>query len=189
VVLDINYRNTTEIVEFARRLVAQDEYADIEGSSARGDVPTSVPRTGPKPCVAWCHDWTTVAFAMESRIHLAASEIGTSFGDVAVLCATNRSVDRVTKHLEGAGIPTVSLLAYTGKPVDAVKVGTIKRAKGLEFKHVLIPDIHRDQTGSTAPEDDADRERWTLSRRELYVAMTRARDGLWVAIEDPQRII
>ena len=28
--------------------------------------------------------------------------------------------------------------------------------------------------------DDTDRERWDLTRRELYVALTRARDGLWV---------
>ena len=33
-------------------------------------------------------------------------------------------------------------------------------------------------------DDDGARERWDLSRRELYVAMTRARDGLWVGISN-----
>jgi len=32
------------------------------------------------------------------------------------------------------------------------------------------------------PADDTERERWDLTRRELYVAMTQARDGLWVGI-------
>ncbi|WP_246046153.1 ATP-binding domain-containing protein [Rarobacter faecitabidus] len=30
--------------------------------------------------------------------------------------------------------------------------------------------------------DEATREKETLLRRELYVAMTRARDGLWVGV-------
>ena len=66
----------------------------------------------------------------------------------------------------------------------SAKVGTIKRAKGLEFKQVLIPDIRREHTITQPPTDETDRERWDLTRRELYVAMTRARDGLWVGISN-----
>lgn len=47
---------------------------------------------------------------------------------------------------------------------------------------MLIPDVARAQTSGTAPADDAEHERWDLTRRELYVAMTRARDGLWVGV-------
>lgn len=66
---------------------------------------------------------------------------------------------------------------------DAVKVGTVKRAKGLEFKHVLVPDARPGLVdGSAAPEDEGERERWELELRELYVAVTRARDGLWVGV-------
>ena len=41
--------------------------------------------------------------------------------------------------------------------------------------------------GGAPPQDGAERERWEprrreLRRRELYVGMTRARDGLWVAV-------
>jgi len=64
-----------------------------------------------------------------------------------------------------------------------VKVGTIKRAKGLEFKQVLMADVEVDWIGEAdAPTVGAERERWELRRRELYVAMTRARDGLWVGV-------
>ncbi len=49
-----------------------------------------------------------------------------------------------------------------GIPVDAIKVGTLKRAKGLEFKHVLLPDVRADQLGGAEPpEDGAERERWS----------------------------
>ena len=77
----------------------------------------------------------------------------------------------------------VKLDKYDGSRADAAKVGTIKRAKGLEFKQVVVADVDRSLlAGATPPEDDAPRERWELARRELYVGMTRARDGLWVGV-------
>ena len=82
-----------------------------------------------------------------------------------------------------AGLPVVELTEYDGAVVDAIKIGTIKRAKGLEFKHVLMADVPANaHAGAKPPEDGADRERWELRRRELYVGMTRARDGLWVGV-------
>jgi len=39
-----------------------------------------------------------------------------------------------------------------------------------------------DVAGALPPEGGAERERWELRRRELYVGMTRARDGLWVGV-------
>lgn len=119
---------------------------------------------------------------MVERIKSVTREIGTGTGDVAVLCATKRRATNAAAALTAAGLPTISLEDYTGAAVDAIKVGTIKRAKGLEFKQVLIPDVSIEQTSGTPPTDDAEHERWDLSRRELYVAMTRARDGLWVGV-------
>ena len=84
----------------------------------------------------------------------------------------------------------VSAVEYQGGMVrvalansDAVKVGTIKRSKGLEFTEVLVVRTppHLVQAGVVDP-DEAAAERRLLQRRELYVAMTRAREGLWVGV-------
>ncbi|MCS5488298.1 hypothetical protein NY588_14340 [Curtobacterium flaccumfaciens pv. beticola] len=94
--------------------------------------------------------------------------VGTSRGDVGVLVATNRQVDEVTATLRSAGVPVVSLKDYDGKPVDAVKVGTIKRAKGLEFKQVLLAHVPaRLLAPVTGDQSEAARERRELDRREL----------------------
>jgi len=182
IVLDVNYRNTAEIVAFAQQLVSSDEFADIEGVIARGDLPASVPRRGRQPVITLYEDWQQTSRAMLDRIRTVSCEVGTGLGDVAVLCTTRRAARLVTESLKTARLPTISLEDYSGSPVDAVKVGTIKRAKGLEFKQVLIPDVPRAQTVGIPPADEAEHERWDLSRRELYVAMTRARDGLWVGV-------
>lgn len=182
VVLDINYRNTAQIVNFARRLVAEDEYADIEGVLARGDVPSSVPRAGSDPVISHCANRRELNETMVDRVRSVTRDIGTGLGDVAVLCITRKSATDATAALLAAGFPVVNLEEYSGVPIVAVKVGTIKRAKGLEFKQVLIPDIRPQHTVTEPPIEDTERERWDLARRELYVAMTRARDGLWVGI-------
>ncbi len=182
VVLDINYRNTAQIVNFAQRLVDGDEYADIDGVLARGDVPSSIPRTGAEPFIARCTGRRELHRALVAHVRAVTREIGTGVGDVAVLCISRYAARDAARALEEAGFPVVDLEKYTGVPVDAVKVGTIKRAKGLEFKQVLIPDIRSEHTVTEPPADDTARERWDLARRELYVAMTRARDGLWVGV-------
>ncbi|MBO1031394.1 UvrD-helicase domain-containing protein [Tessaracoccus sp. SD287] len=182
VVLDVNYRNTAQIVSFAQRLVDGSEYADIEGVVSQGDRPSSVPRSGPEPVISRFSGWRQMNEAMLARIADVTKEVSTGLGDVAVLCLTRRSAQAAATVLQKAGVPVVELEKYTGKPVDAVKVGTIKRAKGLEFKQVLIPDIRQNQTSMQPPAAESAFERWELTRRELYVAMIRARDGLWVGI-------
>ena len=183
VVLDINYRNTAEILAFASRLVDGDEFADIEGVVGRGDRPVSVVRAGPVPTHVRCASWAERDRLVVERVRAVTREVGTGLGDVGVLCLTSRGVAAVSDALRRAGLPVVLLTDYDGAAAEAVKVGTVKRAKGLEFKHVLIADASDDDApGAAPPEDAAERERWELRRRELYVGMTRARDGLWVGV-------
>lgn len=181
-VLDVNYRNTAEILQFASMLVADDEFADIEGATARGDRPTQVHRRGPKPVYVRCANPTDRERRMVARVQEVVRQVGTGYGDVGVLSSSRRGVDEATAALTAAGIPVVNLERYDGVPVDAVKVGTIKRAKGLEFKQVLLVDVWASWfTQKPEQLDEVERERREFRLREMYVAMTRARDGLWVA--------
>lgn len=62
-----------------------------------------------------------------------------------------------------------------------MEIGTFKRAKGLEFKYVLLPGLEDGPVKPWAGEsDESYRERAERMRRELFVGMTRARDGLWL---------
>lgn len=184
VVLDINYRNTAEILQAAARIVDGDEFTDIEGADQVGDGTQRVSRHGPAPVFARYASKSAHDEALVDRVGAVTREVGTGLGDVGVLCRTNFQANAAQRSLTAAGITTVMLTAYNGKTIDAVKVGTIKRAKGLEFKQVLLPWTRtalltpaavRDPDGS-----EALLERHERDRRELYVAMTRARDGLWV---------
>ncbi|MET4638015.1 UvrD-helicase domain-containing protein [Mycetocola sp. 2940] len=193
VVMDTNYRNTAEVVAFANAMIAGDQFTDIEGTDQRADATKLVPRHGSAPVVVTCETVADHDFAMVNRIRAVASEVGTSFGDIGILGLTNATVDLVERACRAAGIPTVDLEKYDGRTIDAVKIGTVKRAKGLEFKQVLVPRLRTSQLYSNVrgPQpaeaaaiaiNDIVRERDERDRRELYVAMTRARDGLWVGV-------
>ncbi|MBF4582000.1 UvrD-helicase domain-containing protein [Curtobacterium sp. VKM Ac-2865] len=181
VVLDVNHRNTAEILDFAKQMVAGDQYVDIEGVDGAGDTVSAVTRSGPAPGVHRFADRAAHDAALLARVDEVLRLVGTGRGDIGILTATNPQADKVAAALDAAGVPTVSLKHYAGKSSDMVRVGTIKRAKGLEFKQVLLPHVPA-KLLADAPDTEsvAARERRELDRRELYVGMTRARDGLWV---------
>ncbi len=188
VVLNVNYRNTAEILQAAARIVDGDEFTDIEGADQLGDGTQRVSRHGTPPVFA---RFTTDAAhheALVAHVRSVTREVGTGIGDVAVLCRTNAGVAAATRALATASLPTVQLKDYAGVPVEAVKVGTIKRAKGLEFKQVLLPRVDESLLTPSAVRDpdgsESLLERHERDRRELYVGMTRARDGVWVGSVD-----
>ncbi len=187
VVLTRNYRNTAEIADFAALLVRDDRHVDLEGAPAVADA-AHTPRRGPRPVHTVfpsraVHDKSLVERVRRIAAEAEESGRGVRLGDIGVLALYDWHAKEAAEALEEAGIPTVDLADYDGTPVDAVKVGTIKRAKGLEFAEVLVVRTppYLLQAGP-ATLDDAAEERTALQRRELFVAMTRARDGLWVGV-------
>ena len=96
-----------------------------------------------------------------------------------------RAIGHYQRLLERAGISVCLLEHYDGRPVDAVKLGSYRRAKGLEFKSVYLPErdaalANSSRTPPDAQASETERERNELARSQLFVAMTRARDVLWL---------
>jgi superfamily I DNA/RNA helicase len=168
-VLRSNYRNAAEILELASRVVADDSFFDLEGDISQGMHQLEVRRR-----------------ALVTQILDTRATLDIAHGDMAVLAFKRADVAHYRGVLERAGIPTVELTEYDGVSTDRVKVGTFKRAKGLEFKYVLLPGLNDRSAKPWAGEsDESFRERAERMRRELFVGMTRARDGLWLGYLSP----
>ena len=184
-VLRTNYRNTAEILEVAARVVAADKYDDLEGLPAEGSREVEIQRRGGQATTVRTRDKHSLEVALVTQIQDAMARLGIAAGDMAVLCQTRRELAHYAHVLERAELPYIDLLEYDGTTSDRVKIGTFKRAKGLEFKFVLLPGLRE---GLPAPwpgeSGDSYRERAERERRELYVGMTRARDGLWLGYLD-----
>jgi superfamily I DNA/RNA helicase len=182
-VLRTNYRNSKEILDAALELVAKDDFEDIDGlrTPGRRDIDLTyydgrVHRVV-TPTVA-VHDQAL----HDSLLALPSSERA----DAAVLCPSMRAIGHYRRLLAQAGIEVRLLEHYDGRPVEAVKLGSYRRAKGLEFKRVYLPQHDAASTHESAASETT-REREELARSRLFVAMTRARDVLWLGSVRPDR--
>ncbi|SOD63650.1 UvrD-like helicase C-terminal domain-containing protein [Streptomyces zhaozhouensis] len=180
-VLRTNYRNSKEILDAALAVVADDPFEDIDGlrTPGRRDVDLTY------------HDGQVVRVVKASTAEHDQALLDAlralppdARRDSAVLCASVRAISHYQRLLDRAGMRVCLLEHYDGNPVEAVKLGSYHRAKGLEFKRVFLPD--HDATAHVGVRDsqeeisDTVRERRELSRSRLFVAMTRARDVLWL---------
>ena len=183
VVLGTNYRNTAEILRFAESLLVDDDFVDIEGARKSAVDDVVVARSGPAPLLVRFSNRAAHDMEIPRRVRALVDD-GVRYGDIGILALTTFGVRAAIASLQKANIPVLELTHYDGKPVDAVKVGTIKRAKGLEFDQVLLVQVPSTllpgEHDLISPEEGAAAEHTELQKRELYVAMTRARDALWI---------
>lgn len=163
-----SYRSTDEIMQAVGSL-GRDLSAEDYGEDGLASLASSTVRRGSKPVLRRFssleeeEDWWIK--------NLAEADDPDSIG---LLLPTNKAVDMWTARLRAAGIPSLDLSKWKGRPTPGVKVGTYHRSKGLEFKRVVLPGL--DDTFPWAHGDDTDGI--LLQGSTLYVAMSRARDSL-----------
>nr|WP_274387701.1 UvrD-helicase domain-containing protein [Salsipaludibacter albus] len=193
-VLRVNYRNPEEVDAFAWSLVSGSSYEDLDGEPQPGtrEETTLVRQGGEVEATGFDsldeHDMTLIA-----RIDELARRGDTGPGDIAVLVPTNAMVTEYASRIEGLGLRTQKLQQYDGVTNELVKVGTYQRAKGLEFKRVFVPRLDADGLNDHPfeGEDETSRhERMELIRRQVFVAVTRARDGVWAGwVSEPSELL
>ncbi|QRP44628.1 hypothetical protein [Amycolatopsis sp. FDAARGOS 1241] len=102
-------------------------------------------------------------------------------GHTALITFSKHDADERRRLLEGSGIATQSLEHHTGASDDRMKVGTVHRAKGPDFR--AVPAVQfppRDAANSDAARQEAKE----LRSRQRLVAATRARDFPWWGVVD-----
>ena len=183
--LRINYRTTFEILKFGLQVLGEAEFDDLDEGSDRQDL-------------AGYHSFlhgsppTLVGERSTQAQHVALAEQirqwidnGVSEEDVAVCARSGPLVDGAVQALKAAGVSTCVL--GQDQPVgEGVRIGTMHRLKGLEFRCIAIVECDDDNVPAhwdlTAAADDPVQRDQDIQRERclLYVASTRARDQLWV---------
>lgn len=174
-VLRTNYRNREAILRYSKRVEAGNTVDDLDGGP--GFVLRDSDATLPDGCV--------VEERLSQRdINTALPEAVRNAGlpphsDIAVIVNSHRDVDRFQRVLRNAGFETISLERYDGTQVDPVKVGTVHRAKGMDFAAVFH--ITDEPASDITQLTGGARDRAELLARQMLVAVSRPRDYLWVA--------
>jgi hypothetical protein len=167
-VLKVNYRNTAQILRFARKFAA-----DVIGAPGlcAGDesailMPEDGGREGVEPVVRQCVSYDGEAHAIAEWL-LGRKAAGYQWGQMAVLYPRHFIGERFEKILAKSGIP-INVAKDHGNRIqtelDEVRFLSMHNAKGLEFPCVAIGGLGELKKAEDI-EDDI---------RLTYVAITRA---------------
>ncbi|WP_258342693.1 3'-5' exonuclease [Saccharopolyspora gregorii] len=168
-VLRTNYRNASRILEWAQRFDATNQVDDLDGA-AGFSLRESVATLRGGEVVSWSDRPEGLEEALVDAVRGQAEP-----DDIAVLTFRNPDADRWRNVLRRNGIPVRGLDGWTGERDGKVRVGTVHRAKGLEFRAVFVPELPAEEGF-----DERSRDLRELGQRARLVALTRARDLLWV---------
>ena len=181
-----NYRTTRQNLDVAFGILDPGTYEDMEGQAEEHHYVS--PRSGPEPLLLHATDRADelgkAAELLRVWLEQDRDSEDSAPETIAVLVRDRYQRDAVVNGLAQHGIEVRAVdreAAGRGRPV----VMTMHRAKGLEFRKVLLFDVSRnaiprplrDQQYSDADRDDA----LLRERSLLYVAATRARDQLAIS--------
>ena len=182
-----NYRTTRQNLDLAFAILDPGAYEDMEGRAEEHRYVS--PRSGPEPLLIHASDRDQEIKEAGALLDLWLEEDRDAGEEgapetIAVLVRDRYQRDAVVTGLAQQGIEV--------RPVDREAVGrgrpvvmTMHRAKGLEFRKVLLFDVSEDSIPRSLRDQrysEADRTDALLRERSLlYVAATRARDQLAIS--------
>lgn len=178
--LRLNYRTTEQI---RARAISVLEGVDIDDLDEGVDDFTGYKslRSGPAPEVRLFERPDEEQRAVVETLHRWLE--CTLPTDVCVAARTHAALERYTAILDQVSIPYVQVKREATAATEGVRLATMHRLKGLEFKRVMLVSVHEGCVPLELPDasfsDDASREDHDRRERCLfYVASTRARDEL-----------
>jgi hypothetical protein len=180
--LTLNYRTTEEILSWAVRL--------LRGVTPTGldDAPDTLrgyhsPVHGAGPILMACPDRRAENDRLAERVR-SWLDAGIEPHSIGVAARSGHLAREVRETIAAAGIPASTPQAVK---TDAVRVGTMHAMKGLEFRCVAVVGVDAEAVparGAVTPEEEDPLSHDLDLARErclLFVACTRARDGLYVS--------
>lgn len=189
-----NYRNTQEILRAAHAVISSSRFDDMENEESNVIEPEYSVRSGPVPLLKGFVSPEQELSWIANEINRLRKELKYRFGDIALVYRHSypykKQIESLANHFP-IGEITDDPITYFG---NILKYTTFHSAKGLEFKAVFVVGV---TDGHLVPKDD-----WSLDgeeladylereKRILYVAMTRARDVLYLTYSrgQPSRFI
>ncbi|MEI6232645.1 MAG: UvrD-helicase domain-containing protein [Planctomycetota bacterium] len=171
--LKINYRTSEQIRTWAQQVLEGLEIDDLNGGVASTLGDKSVFR-GPSPKIERCTDSKHEAETINKWAQGLVKDRGLP---TYTVCVTPYKKE-IRAALQAAGLPTYELRPREEDPGESepgIRMGTMKRIKGLEFRAVAL--------ACADPSDPLNRKDAEAGARcERYVAATRAREHLLVTL-------
>lgn len=182
-----NYRSTHEILSWSTALLVGrpfEELADDSRNETLLGYRSALHGNGPET-----HGATTEDAELDALVERVTGwlDSGVAAGEIGVSARFNKTCDKAAAALKAAGIPVMRLRGSAATDPEAVNVGTMHSFKGLEYRCVAAIGVSDGalpypKAVTAADVDRLQHEADLLAERcLLFVACTRARDGLYVS--------
>jgi superfamily I DNA/RNA helicase len=176
-VMKKNYRNTFQVLKAAYGLIESYPFVGEDEDNMENPLePDYAPRRGEQPFIVHCQSQAEEFGFVASQIQILLEHYKLLLGQICVIGLNSTVRDALTKALEQAKLSCIELREDADPETNKVKISTIESSKGHEFSTVFIVGLIEGAMPrrSTPPE-----EKYRDAAR-LYVAMTRARDRLYL---------
>ena len=183
-ILKINYRTTEEIRKHAFALLNGISFDDLDDGADIGGKCQSLTH-GEKPIIENFGNANDEFDFMLGEVKKLKNS-GIALMDICVVARTKKLVDDYIALFTRAGICSYAIKRNKAddRSYDGLRVATMHRVKGLEFKYVFIAAVNNriiplpSAINKTDPVSEA--ESITSEKCLLYVAMTRAQKGVYI---------
>jgi hypothetical protein len=184
--LKINYRTTEETRRFAVAVLEGEPIDDLDGGEdSTGDYRSLV--HGVPPTVRGFSSQEEELDWLAERIRDLQEE-GAEFKDICVVARTNALVDSYERGLGTRGFACIRLSRKLAdnRAQEGVRLATMHRIKGLEFRHVMLAAVNDGviplRQAIENSEDPTERRAGELTERALFhVAVTRAMSRVFIS--------
>lgn len=183
-ILKINYRTTEEIRKHAFALLSGISFDDLDEDVDLGDKCQSLTH-GEKPIIQSFNNANAEFDFLLDEIKKLKNN-GVDLTDICIVARTKKLVDDYIALFTKAGIRAYAIKRnkVDDRNFDGLRVATMHRVKGLEFKYVFIAAVNNRiiPLPSAINKTDAvsEAESITAEKCLLYVAMTRAQKGVYI---------
>lgn len=182
--LKINYRTTEEIRKYAFALLNGISFDDLDDSFDVGDKCRSLTH-GTAPVIQNFKDFDNEFDFIINEIKRLNNE-GETLSSICIVARTQKYVDMYSDALNAAGMKVYAIKRNKSddRSNDGIRVATMHRVKGLEFKYVFVAAINNGvmplKSAIKNTDEISKQESLTSEKCLLYVAMTRAQKGAYI---------
>lgn len=182
--LKVNYRTTEEIRKYAFALLNGISFDDLDDSFDVGDKCRSLTH-GTAPVIQNFKDFDNEFDYIINEIKRLNNE-GEALSSICIVARTQKYVDMYSDALNAAGMKVYAIKRNKSddRSNDGIRVATMHRVKGLEFKYVFVAAINNGvmplKSAIKNTDEISKQESLTSEKCLLYVAMTRAQKGAYI---------
>lgn len=185
-VLDINYRTTEEISKMAKKVLGCVDIDDMDGNEYEKLENAESLTHGEFPIRKIFNNFTEQMDYVYAEL-LKLTNYKAKLQDICIVARNKLELEKISEYFSKLKVPThmVNTEQYDNPNISKLKLATMHRIKGLEFKYIFVVSLNEKIINvKTSTDERLEEYNFHNEYALLYVAMTRAQKKVYLLSYD-----